>query len=85
MKIQHDARKFQAMAIVAYEHKSMGMGIKFTEIKPEFKKVLQYWIANLSGEPIDAPTPLLPVSNLEAQNADSKMRFVLNELITLLV
>jgi hypothetical protein len=84
--IQHDSREFQAMAVVAYSHISMGMGIRFTEIKPECRNVLRYWVGDLSGEPIpklepeEAPSRMLPPTD-----QDSDMRLALNELVTLLV
>ena len=84
--IHHDSREFQSLAIVAYSHPSMGMGIKFTEMKPEFRNVLRYWVADLSGEPIPKPEIVEePPSVLPSIDADSNMRLVLNELITLLV
>jgi PilZ domain len=84
--IQHDAREFQALAVVAYCHISMGMGIRFTEIKPEFRNVLRYWVGDLSGEPIPKIEPeAAPSGTLPSSDEDSNMRLVLNELITLLV
>jgi PilZ domain len=84
--IQHDSREFQAMAVVAYSHISMGMGIRFTEIKPEFRNVLRYWVGDLSGEPIPKIEPeKAPSSMLPSSDEDSNMRLVLNELITMLV
>ena len=35
---------------VTYALVSMGMGLSFTEIKPEHQAVLKAWIAELSGE-----------------------------------
>ncbi|HWF14444.1 MAG TPA: PilZ domain-containing protein [Candidatus Acidoferrales bacterium] len=84
--IQHDSREFQAMAVVTYCHPSMGMGIKFTEIEPEFRNVLCYWVVDLCGEPIPKPEPTeAPSSVGQSIDADSNMRLVLNELVTLLV
>ncbi|HTC62499.1 MAG TPA: PilZ domain-containing protein [Candidatus Saccharimonadales bacterium] len=84
--IQHDSREFQSLATVSYCHPSMGMGIKFTETKPEFRSVLRYWVADLSGEPIPKPeTVEAPSSMIQSSDADSNIRLVLNELITLLV
>ena len=84
--IQHDSIELQALAVVAYCHPSMGMGIKFTEITPEFRNVLRYWVADLSGEPIPKPeTVEAPSSMIQSDDADSNIRLVLNELITLLV
>ncbi|HEX3377811.1 MAG TPA: PilZ domain-containing protein [Candidatus Acidoferrales bacterium] len=86
ISMQHDSREFQALAVVAYSHPSMGMGIKFTEMKPEFKNVLHYWVADLSGEPIPKPETFEePSSVIQSSDADSNIRLVLNELVTLLV
>ena len=84
--IQHDSCEFQAMAVAAYCHPSMGMGIKFTEIEPEFRNVLRYWVADLCGEPIPKPKSTEAPSSIgQSSDAESNMRLVLNELITLLV
>jgi hypothetical protein len=84
--IHHDSREFQSLAIVAYSHPSMGMGIRFTEMKPEFRNVLRYWVADLCGKPILTPeTVEAPSGTLPSTDADFNMRLVLNELITLLV
>ena len=84
--IQHDSREFQANAVVAYAHPSMGMGIKFTEMKNEFRNLLRYWIADLTGEPIPEPIPAeAPPYSVHSNDSDSNFRLVLNELITFLV
>jgi len=84
--IRHASSEFQATAVVAYAHASMGMGIRFTGMEAEFRNVLRYWIADLSGEPIPTPEPVEPPSGrVSSVDADSNMRLVLNELITLLV
>lgn len=88
INIQHDSREFQAKAVVAYAHPSMGMGITFTEVKEDSRDVLRFWIADLSGESIAEPepvrTPAVAVSSVDS-DSNSHMRLVLNELITLLV
>jgi len=85
--IQHDSREFQAIAIVAYAHPSMGMGIKFTEVKAESRDLLRFWIADLTGEPIAEPDTQKAAGPSGAHSADSEsnIRLVLNELITMLV
>jgi len=84
--IQHDSREFHAVAVVSYCHPSMGMGIKFTEIEPESRNVLCYWVADLRGEPIPEPaSKQAPPSFVQSNDAVSNLRLVLNELVTLLV
>jgi PilZ domain len=85
IRMKHDTREFEAAAVVAYTHVSMGMGLAFTEIKREFQEVLRSWIANLSGE--QAPEPAASATEPEtgAIDANANIRLVLNELIYLLV
>jgi hypothetical protein len=85
VRIVRDTREFEASAVVAYAHVSMGMGLAFTEIKREHQDGLRSWIAELSGEqPSEAA-----VSTAEPETGtietDANMRLVLNELIYLLV
>ena len=87
IRIERDDRQFEAEAVVAYAHVQMGMGLAFTAVKPEHLDVLRSWIANVSGDqPIDPPEPVTEpeVPSAEAEGVAS-MRFVMNELITLLV
>ena len=83
--MKRDAREFEAAAVVAYAHVSMGTGLAFTEIKREHKDVLRSWIADLSGEqtPERAPSTTEPESG--AVEANANVQLVLHELITLLV
>jgi len=85
IRIEHEMREFQAMAIVTYAHPSMGMGIRFTEIKPQYQVVLRYWIAGLSGQASPAPPPSTKIEDAPAIDADSSAQLVFNELISLLV
>ena len=50
IRIERDMSEFDAAAIVAYAHVSMGMGLAFTAIKDDYQGVLRSWIAELSGE-----------------------------------
>ncbi|HEX4641861.1 MAG TPA: PilZ domain-containing protein [Candidatus Acidoferrales bacterium] len=91
IRINHDDREFEAAAIVAYAHVQMGMGIAFTKIKPEHQKVLRSWIGGLSGDPSGdeaasvEPAPAKPAPVTVEREGEANLRFVLNELITLLV
>jgi hypothetical protein len=99
VRIVRGSGEFEASAVVSYAHPSMGMGLAFTEIKPEQRKILRSWIAELSGqkfeEPASVATPPAPVTvaaaptpaapEATALDVGANVRIVLNELITLLV
>jgi hypothetical protein len=83
--MKRDAREFEAAAVVAYAHVSMGMGLAFTEIKREHKDVLRSWIADLSGEQAAEPAASATEPETGAVEANANVQLVLHELITLLV
>ena len=85
LRMERDMREFEAAAVVAYAHVSMGMGLAFTEMKHEHQEVLRFWIAELSGEKPCEPAPSLLERETTVVDADANMRLVLNELIYLLV
>ena len=49
IKIYTDAEFFEAQATVVYSQPNMGMGVKFTEIKPHFAEVLKQWLLRAMG------------------------------------
>ncbi len=83
--MERDLREFEALAVVSYAHASMGMGLAFTEIKPEHQAVLRSWIAELSGE--QPRTPEAPVAGAEAGLLETmeNLRHVVSDLVTLMV
>jgi hypothetical protein len=85
VRMESDMRVFEAAAVVTYAHVSMGMGLSFTEVKREYRGVLRAWIAELSGErvPEAAASPTEPEAGVT--EADANARFVMNELIYILV
>lgn len=85
IRIERDLNGFEAEAIVAYAHVSMGMGLAFTAIKVEHQGVLRSWIADLSGEqpPKLDVAPAGPEAGL--LGANEKLRQVVNELVNLMV
>ncbi len=85
IRMKYDTREFEAAAVVAYTHVSMGMGLAFTEIKREHQAVLRSWIADLSGEKAPEPATSATEPETGAIEANANMRLVLNELIYLLV
>lgn len=44
VKIFHSAEYFEAKATVIYVKTTLGMGLVFREMKPNFRAVLQQWI-----------------------------------------
>jgi len=83
--IARHPHEFEAVAVVSYAHVSMGMGLAFSEIKPEHRAVLRSWIAELSGEP--PPEPEMNVTEPEGGQAATieNVRQVMNEIINLMV
>jgi hypothetical protein len=85
IRIEHDTRKFEASAVVAYAHGSLGMGLSFTDIKREHQGVLRFWISDLSGESISEPASPMAEPKSAEIDANANTRMALNELIYLLV
>ena len=101
VRLEHNQSKFEAVAVVTYSLASMGMGISFTEIKPDQRGVLQAWVAELSGEPlaVSDPPPVPeppPITETPDTSADtstednmadtiSNVRQVMNEFINLMI
>ena len=85
VRLERDMHEFEAEAVVAYAHVSMGMGLAFKEMKREHQEILRFWIAELSGEKSREPALSIPEPETEAMDEDANMRLVLNELIYLLV
>ena len=85
IRMKHDTREFEAAAVVAYTHVSMGMGLAFTEIKREHQAVLRSWIADLSGQKASEPAESAAEPETGAIEENANMRLVLNELVYLLV
>lgn len=86
VSLNRGKQQFEALATVTYSMQSMGMGLAFTEIKPEYRAVLEKWIAELNGE--DSPEH----EEIEEVFAETgtltgigTLRQVLNELINLMM
>jgi hypothetical protein len=79
IRMERDMRVFEAAGIVAYAHISLGMGLKFTEIKGEYQDILRAWITELDGGQ--------PLAEPDAGAADGNVNtlILLSELVTLLV
>jgi hypothetical protein len=101
IRLERGNREMEATGVVTYALVSMGMGLSFTGIKPEFEAVLKSWIAELSGEPPLIPEEVQPSHErgVQAAMAENQVdpdeqtipeivmnnRQVLNELINLMV
>jgi hypothetical protein len=85
VRMERELRVFEAMATVIYAHLSMGMGLAFTEIKPEHQAVLGAWMAELSGERLPEPEVVATGREAGMLSAVLSLRQVLNELINLMV
>jgi hypothetical protein len=101
IRLARDKREMEATGMVTYALVSMGMGLSFTEIKPEHQAVLKAWIAELSGEKpaVSESVPPVPGQEMHARisydldpspergpaASAASNRQVLNELINLMV
>ena len=101
IRLARDKREMEATGMVTYALVSMGMGLSFTEIKPEHQAVLKAWIAELSGEkpavsetvppalekemPGEISHDLDPSPEQGPAASAASNRQVLNELINLMV
>ncbi len=85
IRIEHDESEFVALALVSFAHRSMGMGLKFTEMKPEHRELLQKWVADLDAW---NPAKIVEIASNEAaktRQTESNIMLALSELIALLV
>ena len=83
IRLVREAREFEALAIVSYAQISMGMGLAFTDIKPEHQSVLKAWLSELRGERL----PEAPEAARETEQVSPilNLQQVLNEVISLMV
>lgn len=93
VRLALEQRAFEAQARVVYSQNGMGMGLAFLSAQPEHIKILDGWLAGLSGntpaEPAVAEaariaTPPTPQQEAE-RSGDLEPKFVLNELIIALM
>jgi hypothetical protein len=85
VRLEREKKVFEAMATVTYAQQSFGMGLAFTEIKPEHQSVLQSWIAELTGEALPEFNASVAESDSGEISAVLHLQQVLNELINLMV
>jgi hypothetical protein len=85
VRMVRDLRTFEAAAAVVYSASSLGMGLAFTKIEPEHQKVLQAWMAELTGDPLPEPEVLDSGREAGPLSAVLNLQHVLNELINLMI
>ena len=85
IRLERDLQNFEAMAVVAYAHVSMGMGLAFTDVKESYYVVLQGWVSELSGETPFRPEVVGMGAEGGIQASVVNLRQGLNELISLMV
>ena len=85
LRMEHDLHVFEATALVAYSHVTMGMGLSYTNIKPEHQAILQLWMDDLSGGL--SPEPEAPVAGPQTimPTATAGLGEVMKELIHLMI
>jgi len=85
VRLEREKKVFEAMATVSYAQQSFGMGLAFTEVKPEHQVVLRSWIAELTGEALPEFNASVAESDSAEISAVLHLQQVLNELINLMV
>ena len=86
LRLAKEKRTFEAKARVVSSKAGQGMGLMFTDLKPENLSVLEMWIGELSGE-----LPAEPAAWDETEQVSTEKKFqqgqqfVLNELILTLM
>lgn len=83
IRLTHDDKIFESRARVMSSSAGMGMGLLFTEIKPEELETLDVWIRELSGEllPCEAELPEIKSQQLAGTGSNIEQLVGLNELI----
>jgi hypothetical protein len=85
VRLEREEHVFEAMATVTYSQVSMGMGLAFTEVKPDHQTVLRGWVAELSGEALPEPDVAAGGPEYAMLSTVLNLQQVLNELVSLMV
>ncbi len=85
LRLARQQQVFETVATVAYAHVSMGMGLAFTETKPEHQAVLRAWVAELSGERLPEPEVVATEPESGMVPTIFHLQQVLNELVNVMV
>jgi hypothetical protein len=85
LRITRDKQTFETKARVAYSQTGMGMGLLFTTAETEQLRILESWLAELSGENLHEPNPHGSALQFDAAKVvDQESRNGLSELVSLL-
>ena len=84
VNIERELHELEALAFVSYAHPSMGMGLSFTEVRPEHQAVLRSWIAELNGEQPSRPDVAAAGPEAGLLATIENLRQVMNELVNLM-
>ena len=85
VRLERDMHEFEAQAVVINTQMSMGMGLAFTNIRPESQAILRTWIAVLSSEWPSGPERFTTDPGAGFRETIVDLRQVLKELIELMV
>jgi hypothetical protein len=96
LRLTYANRSFQCQAVVVYAHVGMGMGLAFTQAAADQVRILQEWIAEVSGQPLPpppepspvpqaVPSAVAPLASETEEPEEKNERFVLNQLVNLLM
>jgi hypothetical protein len=85
VRLQREEHVFEAKATVTYSQVAMGMGLAFTEVKPEHLAVLRAWVAELSGEALPEPDVAAAGPEYATLSTVLNLQQVLNELVSMMV
>jgi hypothetical protein len=85
VRLEQELHEFEALAVVTYANAPMGMGLAFSEIKPEYQAVLKTWMAKLSGEELPASEVFNPGLDSGVMATIDNLRLVLKELVHIMV
>ncbi len=84
--LAREGRKLEAQASVVYAHTSMGLGLACQNLAPAQSEILNSWMAELRGEPVNDPsTPEIELAVEAPVAAAGDLRPALHELINLMV
>jgi len=83
LRLEHNQQKIETTAVVVYSSAPMGMGLTFTEMRPDQLEILESWMPKSNGEPSREQGAATAAPNEET--IVSNPRLVLFELIHLMV
>jgi hypothetical protein len=82
LRLHKGKELFEAEAVVAYSQLRLGMGIAFTYVSQENKRLLESWLSNGSDHPIHGMAPVVPEPELRPLTSQSEQ---FEKLVHLLV